>query len=505
MNSERMKQARFGITVKTSFLNGLIVFGLLLIASIFLFRFESDIADFVIFQSIGTTEKVIEEQGARQKKNFRNDLKANAEIAGEMASMFLYNIDERGLRTSIRPYMKMEWVSAIRVTDADGLPFVALWRAEDTGEVKFDDALPDKFKAEGALFVEQGVVRKGERLGQLQIFYTEAPLQENLARSKQDAQKKNRGFEETVKQRIRKAFVTQVVIILCIVLGLILGITGGLNTVAIRPIRKIIDALSISAEQFSSASGQISSGSQSLAQLASQQASEVQETVASLSAISLMIKQNAEHSGIARKLMTEVNQEIRSANASIDELTASMTGIADASKDTFRIIKTIDEIAFQTNLLALNAAIEAARAGEAGAGFGVVAEEVRSLALRTAEAARNTSGLIEGTVEKIRQGGMLMDRTNAVFVNVSDSSAKVGELVSEIAAASEEQARSIDQINESTDRIDRGTQQNAANAEESASASEEMSAQAEQMKDIIVSLEAIVCGRRDPGKTVAEE
>ena len=156
------------------------------------------------------------------------------------------------------------------------------------------------------------------------------------------------------------------------------------------------------------------------------------------------------------------------------ELTASVETISKASEETQKIMKTIDEIAFQTNLLALNAAVEAARAGEAGAGFAVVADEVRGLAMRAAEAARNTATLIEGNVRQIKQGAVLVNKTNEAFTLVTASVGKAGELVGEISAASREQAQGIDQINRAVSEMDRVTRQNAASAEESAAAAEEL-------------------------------
>jgi methyl-accepting chemotaxis protein len=183
-----------------------------------------------------------------------------------------------------------------------------------------------------------------------------------------------------------------------------------------------------------------------------------------------------------------------------------MEEISKASEETSKIIKTIDEIAFQTNLLALNAAVEAARAGEAGAGFAVVADEVRNLALRAAEAAKNTAGLIEGTVKKVKDGGDLVSKTNDAFTEVAKGATKVGELVGEIAAASNEQAQGIEEVNKAMVEMDKTVQQSAANAEESASASEEMSAQAEQMKGVVGELGAIVGGAHaKAGETVHQQ
>jgi methyl-accepting chemotaxis protein len=184
-----------------------------------------------------------------------------------------------------------------------------------------------------------------------------------------------------------------------------------------------------------------------------------------------------------------------------------MEEISKAGDETSKIIKTIDEIAFQTNLLALNAAVEAARAGEAGAGFAVVADEVRNLAMRAADAAKNTAELIEGTLKRVKDGSALVNTTNGAFAEVADRTAKVGELVSEIAAASNEQAQGIDQVNTAVAEMDKVVQQNAASAEESASASEEMSAQAEQMKGMVGELVALVGGsgngaKRDLSKVI---
>lgn len=263
-----------------------------------------------------------------------------------------------------------------------------------------------------------------------------------------------------------------------------------------KPIRKVVDGLASGADQVASASSQVSSASQEFAGGSSEQAANLETTSASLEEIASMTKQNAKAANDANRLMQDTSVVVSSASDCMGLLIGSMDEISRASEATQKIIKTIDEIAFQTNLLALNAAVEAARAGEAGAGFAVVADEVRNLALRAAEAAKNTAGLIDGTVKKIKEGSEVVERTSSEFSKVAVSTSKMGELVGEIVAATNEQAQGIEEVNRGISEMDKVVQQNAANAEETASASEEMSAQAQQLRQFVHSLVELIDGQK---------
>jgi methyl-accepting chemotaxis protein len=260
----------------------------------------------------------------------------------------------------------------------------------------------------------------------------------------------------------------------------------------VRVLARVCGQLSDASEQVSSASLQIASSSQNLAEGASEQASSLEEMAASMEEIASMTKKNAESSNEAVKVGQTTSESMARSHRSLRSTSDCMMKISEDGEKTARIVKTIDEIAFQINLLALNAAVEAARAGEAGAGFAVVAEEVRNLAIRSAEAAKNTATLIGDTLKHIHEGTELVTRTMEEFHRMGEDGKKVTIFLTEIHSATAEQARGIDEINVGVQQMDKVTQQNAANAEESASASEEMTAQAAGLKDMMNELMAMV-------------
>ena len=275
-------------------------------------------------------------------------------------------------------------------------------------------------------------------------------------------------------------------------IGILLGllISRSIN----NALKKLADGLGSGAEQVTSASGQVSAASQSLAQGASEQASSLEESSAALEEMASMTRQNADNASKADVLMGETKKVVGAGAKAVEEVSGAITEIKNSARETAKIIKTIDEISFQTNLLALNAAVEAARAGEAGKGFAVVAEEVRNLARRAADAAKNTSELIETSQKNADSSVTMVENLTKTFVGIQESSGKVATLVSEIAAASKEQAQGIEQVNTGVAEMDKVVQQNAANAEESASASEELSSQAQELNAMVEDLLAMVGG-----------
>ncbi|MEG2082336.1 MAG: methyl-accepting chemotaxis protein [Oscillospiraceae bacterium] len=249
--------------------------------------------------------------------------------------------------------------------------------------------------------------------------------------------------------------------------------------------KNTLSQISTAADQVSSGSDQVASGAQELSQGATEQASSVEELSATVTQLTSQIATNAEHAASANSISNETSTEVEIGNRKMSEMMDAMKEITEKSGEIGKIIKTIDDIAFQTNILALNAAVEAARAGSAGKGFAVVADEVRNLAQKSAEAAKNTTALIEGSITAVENGTKIADDTAKSLSIIVEKVNSVKDVIAEIATASAQQAEGASQISIGIDQISSVTQTNSATAEQSAAASEELSSQSEMLKNLM--------------------
>jgi methyl-accepting chemotaxis protein len=304
-------------------------------------------------------------------------------------------------------------------------------------------------------------------------------------------------LEKVAHERTTEANRTYVVVRWSVLGATALGIgTGIVLTYFIgirlsRRVRSVISSLATNADQTSSASHLISASSQRVADGASEQAAALEETSASLEEMAGQTRQNADNATRAKELASETRTAADTGVEQMRAMTAAMHEIKESSTSIAKILKSIDEIAFQTNILALNAAVEAARAGEAGAGFAVVAEEVRALAQRSANAARETAESVESSLAKSDRGVETSQKVSTHLEQIVTRARQMDELMAGVATASNEQARNIGEVNTAVGRMDQVTQNNAATAEEAASAAAELNAQAGHLHEAVADLSTL--------------
>jgi len=309
-------------------------------------------------------------------------------------------------------------------------------------------------------------------------------------------------FEMGTSAKAGAVFVEMVMIItsvLVLALALVIGFMLGRSINSM--ISKTTKMLSDNSATIQTYSRELAAGSQSLAASSTEQATAIEKISSALEQISSMVKSNADNATQANKLVTQTGIAMDATQKAMQRSLAANEEISKASNETSKIIKTIDEIAFQTNLLSLNAAVEAARAGEAGAGFAVVAGEVRGLSMRSAEASKRTAELIEQTIAKVREGAEIFAETGKNFEIVVDQSHKIQQLVNEVAAASEEQNKGIEQIGHGVVDMEKGIQQTAAHSEQTAASTEELATQTDEMITSVHSLEEFIFGSGSPRST----
>jgi methyl-accepting chemotaxis protein len=309
-----------------------------------------------------------------------------------------------------------------------------------------------------------------------------------------------------VKRAYFTSNVANLVIIIGSALGLALGLLLGLilSRSISKPLIRLNGDLLASSKSLEAASLQVSSSSQELSSGSSELAASIEQMTSSLEELQSIIESNSKSINQSELLMRETSAETGKVSERMEELKSALTAIAANSRQIAKIIKVIDDIAFQTNILALNAAVEAARAGEAGKGFAVVAEQVKSLAQKSAEAAKETADLIERAIDSVAQGERLGQSVIEAQAGVVEKSNKVGVLLDEVTRASREQLKGANQITQGVSQINSVVQATAASSEENASAGEELLAQAEALRSNVDQLNLIITGRQGHQVQAAE-
>jgi len=388
----------------------------------------------------------------------------------------VWDVDKTSAEETVKAEMMEKRIYAIVITESDGKTvFIGKkrdhqWTVTDLeNETDHEIIRTEKYVHTAK---SRDIIKENDRLGTIEICFTSKFMQEELNHS------------------VRNIVITVLVLNIALAITLFISIKKFL----IQPIHRVVIGLTNGADQVASRAREMAVASHSLSMNAAGQAASLEESSASLEEMTAMSRQTSELTSDAEQLMNENIEKSAHSMKALIELTQEMSQIEADSGQMGQIIKIIDEIAFQTNLLALNAAVEAARAGEAGAGFAVVAEEVRNLALRSTEAAKNTQQLLESTVERVAQAARSIKNINNGFEGIIESATAMGEKTALITRSSREQTRGIEQVGLATSKIDKITQDVAARSQESAATSEDLSARAAEMKIFVDDLLIIIEG-----------
>ncbi|MFT3868638.1 MAG: methyl-accepting chemotaxis protein [Nibricoccus sp.] len=462
----------------------------------------------VVSDSLDTNLKTREKDFAARKQALKAEqldrLRHDLAILAQSLLGPLWNLENETAESIIKAFLEKNEIAAIRVDDESGGLFAAMQKKD--GKIVLVKKTND-FAPPGTPI--NGDITKGNKLvGTIHLYYTEDSLKAALTLVDNDLKQFrdensamvtsiDRSIKATVQAQSNRILVIRGLEVGAMFLVTLVALGWFIRTQIKRPLNDMIMSMTDGSHQIESAASQVATEAGHLAEGTASQAASIEETSSTLEEISSMVSTNAQNAQSADQLMSTTRASVEQANTAMHRLFDSIQAANRSSLETSKIIKTIDEIAFQTNLLALNAAVEAARAGEAGAGFAVVADEVRSLARRAAEAARNTSQLIEDTNHKIADGTALVEETRKSFENVNQSVGQSSTLITQIASASNEQARGVEQLNAAINNIDKVVQESVASSEQSAAAAQEMSAQATEMNHTLEGLSVLVGVQRD--------
>ncbi len=429
------------------------------------------------------TERMLQTNEYEQFQRFSDEQRANAGIEAisfvgpDQAVQFASPTDRVGQRFDASSWKLVEAAKTIQL-------------AENA----------DLFRVACPLYVSADMVRLhpdaeiGSMYGLMVLEFSKTQINQMMATARDD-------FQAAVQQVLGTAVIGTLIAIVAMAVLLLM--------VVVRPITKSLnettDNLRRKANDLVTLSAQLNSSSERLASLSSEQASSLEETSSSLVEMAASTRQNADKAKQSNDLAGEARGKAAYGNETMLRLTQAMTSVNEAAEQTNKIIKVIEEIAFQTNLLALNAAVEAARAGEHGKGFAVVADEVRNLAQRAAQAAAQTGQLIGDTVNRVQEGTKTSKDVETALSEIVDVATRVSVLVADIATSSAEQTRGVDQINTAMTQLEQITQQNAAGAEESSAAAHELNTCSESVREAVSDLVALARGEATRAELDSQE
>lgn len=459
--------------------------------------------------------KTRESEFAARRRNVETDYLARLNhdlgVLQQTIPNALWNVEQESAELIIKAFLEKDEINAIRVDDETGKLFAALQKQGGQSRTIKDEL---SFRPEGRVLAAE-LNKSGKKIGAVRLYYSEVPLQRQLALVDTDLErfrKENHALVESINASLNSAIETQASSILLLrafemiaVFALItVTLTLFIRFNVMKPLTAMLNALTDNSETMQSAAHQVATEASVVAEVTSREAASIEETSATVEELSSMTQRNADHARETDRLMSETRTTVDQTNRSMQSLFTSIQEIRRSSAETSKIVNTIEAISFQTNLLALNAAVEAARAGEHGAGFAVVADEVRSLARRAAEAAKETSSLIENTNNQVEDAGQLVETSRQHFDAVNERITRSSSYVAEIAHASAEQARGIEQLKVAIGEIDKVIQQTVTSADHSAAASQQMSSQSQEMNNVMEDLRILVGIFRDSRNTTKQ-